>query len=214
MPVWKIIFLSKWVMCSFQPLIFQGCSQKTGGKSSHLKITDPPSLWLRLNVDPLSCIVKEPTRGLLCGTNTKKMHVWFFFEANPSKTTPYIFANLHCLESPPKMGGWHSMIPGPKKKLLVRKREVPGINDRKTPSSCKKFNGCSIFPNVEVLLFGQNDPARKGAMHESSNGDQQKSLKSLGFLLKPSGGIMRMQKWWKDQQKHMKFVRITLYKLT
>ena len=46
MEVWKIIFLSKWVICRFQPLIFQGVADRTNSVY-HLERIDgcPTPMW-------------------------------------------------------------------------------------------------------------------------------------------------------------------------
>ena len=49
MEAWKIIFLSKWVICSFQPLIFQGgnfaiLEAKT--TSCSFKVRCPKTIWV------------------------------------------------------------------------------------------------------------------------------------------------------------------------
>ena len=43
MEVWKIIFLFKWVICRFQPLIFQGVLKKTWKNTNQLPVQATPN---------------------------------------------------------------------------------------------------------------------------------------------------------------------------
>ena len=104
----------------------------------------------------------DPRWGLT--PTQRKCKCTIFFQANPAKSH-HTFASLHCLESPTKIGETFNDPLDPRNcrcKQGVRYR----YQRPKTDSSCHKFNGCSIFANVEVLLFLKQSARNKGRTHE------------------------------------------------
>ena len=219
MQVWKIIFLSKWVMCSFQPLIFQGCSvAKERVENIHiwksLTLQAFDSIWTSTHCPALS----RSQRGDYYMAPTQRKCTLGFFSGKCLQNHAIHICKFALFGISPQNGVDIQWSLDPKKTAGKIGKQAWGTRYQRSQNS-------QLLPEVQRLQHLPecwSPPFRTKRPGQKKRSDAwviqwgpTEVIEILGIFVEALWGLfMRMQKWWRDQQKHMKFVRITLYKLT
>ena len=93
--LWKIIFLSKWVICRFQPFIFQG-----------VKSADSEQNFIFINTFFTFCFVS--IRDIFCPAPPKSSHAWNLLQGFPPNTA-LAEAAPEANQAPGSLGSFNSL---------------------------------------------------------------------------------------------------------